>query len=178
MADRLADAMARKAIERLDPGMLREALELGAKVGALGSSADTALTRLATVDMERSLRTDSRAALMARMLLLAGADPNEKSQAGDTPLTLAARGCALGLCRELLAAGADPTQGGADGETPASAARNPMVRLAAVGAPAPLMSAREKEPVIELLEREAERREIERAAGEAGRVQSRPRARL
>lgn len=55
---------------------------------------------------------------LAQLLLDAGADPNEKNEAGETPLHIAARAGQHRVVRQLLAAGAKPTATTPEGKTP------------------------------------------------------------
>lgn len=54
----------------------------------------------------------------AAFLLDAGADPNARDRAGDTPLGAAAAGCHVAVIRLLLARGADPELRNARGNRP------------------------------------------------------------
>lgn len=159
-----ATRSARQAIERLDAEGLRRALARGADPGGAIRAGDTPLTLLARVDRAGEARSDELIGEMARVLIRAGADPNEMSPWGDLPLTMAADGCALELSRALLEAGANPEAKDSSGRTAAERARDKTDVWQGVDFSMNFDKLREKEPLVSLLNREAERWAVARAA--------------
>lgn len=162
-----AGRSARQAIARLDAEGLRAALARGADPGGEMGEGRTPLTAVAWADRRSDLRSDERAAELARALLSAGADPNEIAPNGESPLGAAAEACALEMARALLEAGADPEARDGSGKTAAELARDKTDVWQGVDFSMNWDKIRSKEPLSELLFREGERWALARVS-EAG----------
>ena len=76
-------------------------------------------------EMDRIMADEEK---IARLLVAAGADPNAKSQRGQTPLHSAAEYENKGVAKLLLDAGADPDAKNSDGRTPADLTEDPELK--------------------------------------------------
>ncbi len=86
------------AIERGDASAAKQALEAGAKAGAVAPNGETVLALAAASGNEA----------IVELLLARGAAADSAGEAGNSPLMHAAARGHLGVVRALLARGADP----------------------------------------------------------------------